>query len=140
MTKKCPLKKPACTLHPCRKKRKCSKASGRCREGTPVYSGKTCLDISTEDEFVFLPIQDVSRQSVYSFGIVNRGENPVEAIVQIGPTRVDFTEDVQEVIQGGQTSVLVPVRFVRYVRLGVRSVEEGKGSVVDVYFQTKTTA
>ncbi|RKP47368.1 hypothetical protein D7Z26_24050 [Cohnella endophytica] len=84
-----------------------------------------------------LPPVDVSRKSVYSFGIVNRGDKAVVAHIEISPDNAHYASDTEETVQGGETLALVPMRFLRFARISVRTVEPGQTSLVDVYFQAQ---
>lgn len=91
------------------------------------------------DRVRFLPALDTSRQTLYSFGIVNRGEHAVEAKIEISPDDRHFAEDVREIIAGGRTAALVPYRFLRYTRVSFRALKPGEESVVDVYYQAQSS-
>jgi hypothetical protein len=84
-----------------------------------------------------LPAQDTSSLSMYTYGIVNRGEHPALVQIQISPNARDYAVDSQEVIAGGQTKALVPQRFLRYTRLVIQSVEPDQQTRLDVYFQAQ---
>jgi hypothetical protein len=84
-----------------------------------------------------LPAQDTSSLSMYTYGIVNRGEHPALVQIQISPNARDYAVDSQEVIAGGQTKALVPLRFLRYTRLVIQSVEPDQPTRLDVYFQAQ---
>ncbi|MFC4303584.1 DUF6385 domain-containing protein [Cohnella boryungensis] len=81
---------------------------------------------------------DTSRQTTYSFGIVNRGEDSIVARIQISPDGKHFAEDAEEIVAAGKTAALVPARFLRYARVALRALEPGRKSIVDVYYQAQS--
>jgi hypothetical protein len=89
-------------------------------------------------EFLSLPALNTSRQSVYSFGIVNRGVQSIVAKIEISPNRKHYAEDAEQIVAGGQTIALVPIRFLRYTRISLRALEPEEQSIVDVYFQAQS--
>ncbi|QHW32452.1 hypothetical protein GZH47_17630 [Paenibacillus rhizovicinus] len=93
--------------------------------------------MSTTDEFVALPPQDTSNKSVYSYAVVNRGSEPVIAQVEVGPNGRDYATDAEEIVPDGGTAIVVPIKFQRYTRLLVKSLNEGKPTGVTVYFQSQ---
>ncbi|UQZ84754.1 hypothetical protein SK3146_04009 [Paenibacillus konkukensis] len=127
------LLRSACAVCLRKKKRKCRHS---CHKEAP----HTFLNIQAGGEFTVLPVQDVSQLTMYSYGIVNRGEHPIVAKIQISPNRHDFADDVEEVIDSGATLALVPVRFLYYARVAVRAEDPDQSSMVDVYFQARTVA
>nr|WP_154960517.1 DUF6385 domain-containing protein [Paenibacillus xylanexedens] len=84
-----------------------------------------------------LPPQDTSSLSMYSYGVVNRGKHPAIVQVQVSPNAVDYAVDSQEVIEGGQTKALVPLRFLHYTRLVLLPVDPAQPTRLDVYFQAQ---
>ncbi|GGH66357.1 hypothetical protein GCM10008014_46690 [Paenibacillus silvae] len=86
---------------------------------------------------VALPPQDTSTLSMYSYGVVNRGKHPALVQIQISPNAVDYAVDSQEVVEGGQTKALVPLRFLHYTRLVILPVKPGEPTRLDVYFQAQ---
>lgn len=84
-----------------------------------------------------LPPQDTSSLSMYSYGVVNRGKYPAIVQIQVSPNAVDYAVDSQEVIEGGQTKALVPLRFLHYTRLVLLPVNPAQPTRLDVYFQAQ---
>lgn len=84
-----------------------------------------------------LPPQDTSSLSMYSYGVVNRGQHPAIVQIQVSPNAVDYAVDSQEVIEGGQTKALVPLRFLHYTRLVLLPVNPTQPTRLDVYFQAQ---
>lgn len=85
-----------------------------------------------------LPAVDTSCQSMYSFGVVNRGSHAVVAQLEISPDNVHFAEDAKEIVAGGGTVALVPIRYLRYTRVTLRPAQPGEETVVDVHYQAQT--
>ena len=75
---------------------------------------------------------------MYSFGIVNRGNSAVVAKLEISPDNEHFADDAKEIVAGGRTFALVPIRYLRYTRVSIRSAHAGEESVVDVHYQAQT--
>jgi len=127
---------------PARKRKKPGTCRSRRRGPAPCpsYTQKKTLALSASAETTYLPAVDTSRQTTYSFGIVNRGESPVVARIQISPDGEHFAEDAEETIEGGRTAALVPMRFLRYSRVAVRTLDPGAVSVVDVYYQAQSAS
>lgn len=86
-----------------------------------------------------MPALDTSCQSTYSFGIVNKGGHSVVARLEISPDNEHFADDAKEIVPGGRTAALVPIRYLRYTRVSVRALNPGEESVVDVHYQALST-
>ncbi|WP_053782664.1 DUF6385 domain-containing protein [Paenibacillus xylanivorans] len=104
---------------------------------THCFTEHTYVGAETNGSMNPLPAQDTSSLSMYTYGIVNRGEHPALVQVQISPNARDYAVDSQEVIAGGQTKALVPLRFLHYTRLVIQSVEPDQPTRIDVYFQAQ---
>lgn len=101
------------------------------------FTEHTYVGAETSNSIHSLPAQDTSSLSMYTYGIVNRGKHPALVQIQISPNAVDYAVDSQEVIAGGQTKALIPLRFLHYTRLAIRSVEPDQPTRLDVYFQAQ---
>lgn len=121
--------KNGASKHPCKRKKN--------RPVSRIYTEQVFQDVSTTDDFVALPAQDTSNKTVYSYAVVNRGSEPALAQVEIGPNGMDYTVDVEAIVPNGGTAVIVPVRFLAFTRLLVKSMHEGKPTGVTVYFQSQ---
>ncbi|WP_127584475.1 DUF6385 domain-containing protein [Paenibacillus koleovorans] len=126
-----PFLAPKGTALNCRPIRSACGKSGR-------YCGQSERSIQVTDVWKPHMLMDVSRFSVYSYGIVNRGSDPVVVKAQIGPNANDFADDSEGVVKGGETLALVPSRFLRFARIQVRAQAPGTEPVIDVYFQAQT--
>lgn len=102
-----------------------------------LFAERVFLNVSTTDEFIALPAQDTSNKTTYSYAIVNKGDEPVVAQLEIGPNEKDYALDSEEIVPGGTTAVVVPVRFQRYTRLLLKSLHAGKPAGIHVYFQAQ---
>ena len=119
----------------------------RCKQGTSshtklpgathCFTEHTYVGAVTQNTNQPLPAQDTSSLSMYTYGIVNRGEHPALVQIQVSPNAVDYAVDSQEVIAGGQTEALVPQRFLHYTRLVIQSVQPDQPTRLDVYFQAQ---
>ncbi|KAA8757004.1 MULTISPECIES: DUF6385 domain-containing protein [Paenibacillus] len=101
------------------------------------FTEHTYIGAETSSSMDSLPAQDTSSLSMYTYGVVNRGKHPALVQIQISPNAVDYAVDSQEVVAGGQTKALVPLRFLHYTRLAIRSVEPDQPTRLDVYFQAQ---
>nr|WP_275446157.1 DUF6385 domain-containing protein [Paenibacillus sp. ACRSA] len=104
---------------------------------THCFTEHTYVGAVTQNTTQPLPAQDTSSLSMYTYGIVNRGEHPALVQIQVSPNAVDYAVDSQEVIAGGQTKALVPQRFLHYTRLVIQSVQPDQPTRLDVYFQAQ---
>ncbi len=123
-----PRRKPVC----CPRKRKPGCRVSRFCE--TVYR-----DIHTSDQYRPLPAQDTTNKAVYSYAIVNEGENPASVRVEIGPNGKDYAVDQEDVVSGGITRVVVPAKFMRFTRLMVKSLQKGQPTKLQVYYQAQKT-
>ena len=82
--------------------------------------------------------QRTALDTMYSYAVVNRGEAPVVAQVEISPDGVHYASDESISVQPHTTGVLVPKRYLRYTRLVLRTLQPAQMSLVDVYFQAQT--
>ncbi|PTM57674.1 DUF6385 domain-containing protein [Desmospora activa] len=131
MVKCSKLKRPSCW-----KKRRSFRIPNNFRSDV-LFSEEKIENIHVSSS-IALPSQDTSHQLVYSYAIVNKGDYPVKAVVQISPDNSHFARDGDDVIPAGKTKALVPNRFLRFTRLVLSPTAEGHPTTVDVYFQTQT--
>ncbi|RUS49102.1 DUF6385 domain-containing protein [Cohnella sp. AR92] len=120
----------------CRRRRR---SFERRRRSNVVYTQCKTLGRATSDDFAYLAPIDTSRQTQYSFGIVNKGDNPIVVRLEISPNAVDYALDTEELVGGGRTAAIVPIRYLRFTRLGIRSQAPGRDSVVDIYYQAQSS-
>ncbi|WP_138753801.1 DUF6385 domain-containing protein [Paenibacillus sinopodophylli] len=111
-----------------KRKEKCTR-SGFCEV---VYK-----DLHTSDQFKPLPMQDTSNKTMYSYAIVNHGENPAVLRLEVGPNGSDYAVDMEGVVEKGMTEVVVPSKFMRYTRLTMKSKLKGQPTRLQVYFQAQ---
>ncbi|AZN38664.1 DUF6385 domain-containing protein [Paenibacillus albus] len=130
---------PRCGRNGSTKKRKrqpsCIKPQPAAHKG--VFSERKFLNIVTTDEFIALPSQDASTKSVYSYAIVNDGEEPAVVKLEIGPNGIDYATDMEGVVENESMGIVVPSRFLRYTRVAVKSGRPGKPTVLCIYFQAQ---
>ncbi|WP_121443720.1 DUF6385 domain-containing protein [Brockia lithotrophica] len=94
--------------------------------------------MSVTYERLELLAQRTALDTMYSYAVVNRGEAPVVAQVEISPDGVHYAPDESISVQPHTTGVLVPKRYLRYTRLVLRTLQPAQMSLVDVYFQAQT--
>ncbi|SHE54376.1 DUF6385 domain-containing protein [Caloramator proteoclasticus] len=97
-------------------------------------------DLNTTDSFTYLSFKDVSMYSDYVFYIKNKGSNSASLIVQISPTNnandaIDHIIDI--IVTSGAKELIIPSKFLQYVRLGYKSTLSGQSTTLDVYFQAR---
>lgn len=124
-------------------KKKCRTCKIRCKIKVRTRSGirfksKHYKKIVLSGSDTVLPSQDTSRLTVYSYAVVNHGDSPVRARVEIGPTHNNFAQDQEIIIPPHTTKAIVPIRFLRLTRLVLNSEDPEQPTAVDVYFQSQT--
>lgn len=123
---------------PCKrhKKKKCRQPLRKVRSAT-LFTEQLYAGIPAHDEWEPVPVQDTSLKSVYSYAIINRGSNAAEVKIEISPNEINFISDLQESVAPSSTKVIIPIRFMKYTRVSVKSQETGQPTSVDVYFQAQ---
>lgn len=103
------------------------------------FHQETFLNIQTNDKWMALPEQDTSRLITYSYAVVNKGDYPARVQVQLSPNSQDFTaDDYEQSVAAHSTLVIVPKRFLRFTRLIFTSLDFGKATQLDIYFQAQS--
>ncbi len=103
------------------------------------FHQQTFLNIKTNDKWMALPEQDTSRLITYSYAVVNKGDYPARVQVQLSPNSKDFaTDDYEQSVAAHSTLVIVPKRFLRFTRLIFASLDFGKPTQLDIYFQAQS--
>ncbi|PTQ51382.1 MAG: hypothetical protein BLITH_1459 [Brockia lithotrophica] len=104
----------------------------------PAFHEELFPNVTVTYERQELLAQRTALDTMYSYAVVNRGEAPVLAQVEISPDGVHYAPDESMSIQPHATGVLVPKRYLRYTRLVLRTPQAAQVSLVDVYFQAQT--
>ncbi|ADQ06008.1 conserved hypothetical protein [Caldicellulosiruptor hydrothermalis 108] len=97
------------------------------------------LNVTTGDDYQYTDFIDVSNYSTYSFYVKNTGTtNAADIVLQISPTtNAGDTIDLLLLasLPAGDKDVLVPNKFLRYIRLGYKSTVSLLPTTLDIYFQ-----
>ncbi|MEZ0536523.1 DUF6385 domain-containing protein [Caldicellulosiruptoraceae bacterium PP1] len=97
------------------------------------------LNVTTTDTFQYTDFIDVSNYGTYSFYVKNTGTlNAADLVLQISPTtNANDTVDLLLLasLPAGDKDVLVPNKFLRYIRLGYKSTVLTQSTTLDIYFQ-----
>jgi hypothetical protein len=92
-------------------------------------------------DLTFLPTQETAVQITYSYAVLNRSRFLILACVEISPDGEHFTVDREVTVDPGNLAVIVPATFLRYTRIGVRTVQpQTEPAVLDVYYQTQSAS
>lgn len=118
-------------------KSKCSHRKHREKCVPSSFCETVYKDLQTSDQFKPLPMQDTSNKTMYSYAIVNRGENPAVLRLEVGPNGSDYAIDMEGVVEKGVTEIVVPSKFMRYSRLTLKSKQKGQPTKLQVYFQAQ---
>ncbi|MBZ4663863.1 MAG: hypothetical protein JG776_1578 [Caloramator sp.] len=97
-------------------------------------------NLSTSDSYSYISFIDVSMYSDYVFYIKNTGSNSATIVVEISPTNNadDAITHISDVtVDSGEKELIIPSKFLRYVRLGYKSTNSGQSTTLDVYFQAR---
>lgn len=117
------------------------KRAGRKRRCPAPAGGKFCQvvyrNVETTNEFTALPSQEMSNRSLFSYAIVNRGSKGAVVQLEIGPNDSDYLVDMESEINGGSMDIIVPSKFMRFVRVSVRSLDPGLPTKLTVYYQAQ---
>ncbi|GFR34988.1 DUF6385 domain-containing protein [Thermobrachium celere] len=97
-------------------------------------------NLSTDDDYTYLSFIDVSMYSDYVFYVKNKGSNSASFVVQISPTEnesdaITHITDIE--VEAGQKELIIPSKFLRYLRLGYKSKNSGQSTTLDIYFQAR---
>ena len=90
------------------------------------------------DEFTALPSQNASLQTNLSYALVNRSANAVLIHLEISPNDTDYTVDTESTVEGFSMQVVTPLRFLKFNRISVRSLQTAQSAAVDVYYQAQS--
>ena len=112
--------------------------SGQLQVSPVLYTGKSYIDLQSQDQMQSLPSQDVSIQTNLSYAVVNRSPNQVAVYLEISPNDQDYTVDSQTIVPGLTTQAITPLRFLRYAKISYRSYEIGHPADFDVYYQAQS--
>ncbi|WP_139234743.1 DUF6385 domain-containing protein [Alicyclobacillus macrosporangiidus] len=91
------------------------------------------------DEFVPLPLEDISHAVQYVYLIHNMGDTDAQVFVQVGTDHENLADDLEGIltIQPNQTTVVTPLRFSKFVRLLYRCADPEKTTKLRIVFQAQ---
>jgi len=93
--------------------------------------------VSTGNNYTGSTSRDVSTMATYTFFAKNTGSsNSAIVKLQISPNTTDWVDDSMEItLAPGDTTVLTPSTFLRYIRLAYKSAVADQSTDLDVVFQ-----
>jgi hypothetical protein len=111
----------------------------RCRNKGPfqTFCSIEYEEAITSDEFIPMPVQDTASDLVYSYAVLNRGNNAAIIRLEVGPNGVDFAHDYELVLQPGGIEIMTPSRFMHFTRISIRSQQPDSSTKIQVYFQAQ---
>jgi len=80
---------------------------------------------------------DISNLRVFTFLLINNGNNPVKCQVEMSPDGViwDSFDEIEYHIPRGARQVIVPQYFLRFTRLKYKNWNQGFNSYITIWFQ-----
>ena len=97
--------------------------------------------VTTSNEFIGLPIEDIRYAVQYVYFIRNLGNEDAEVFVEVGINKENMTEDLEGkwTIPAKSTKLITPLYFSKQIRLLYRSLVKGKPTNLYIVFQTQTS-
>ncbi len=91
------------------------------------------------DKFVPLPLENISHAVQYVYLVRNIGDVDAEVFVQVGTDHESLADDLEGVltVPVGQTTIVTPLRFSKYIRLLYRTSVPNKKTKLLIVFQTQ---
>lgn len=159
--KNCPVKqKKRCSAkkrkahRPSRKRKHCDHDKNkRCTKKFKTCHKKKVIQVRTLEfieenfegltvgnEFLYLPPQDTSLSTNIMYMIQNQSHDAtLEFQVEVSPNKEYYYVDTTGItIKPRSNYVGTPLRFAKFTRVGIKTVEQGTSANVDVYYQTQT--
>lgn len=97
------------------------------------------LNLHTSDDYLAISAINIAEQTDYSFFIVNRGENPVQLLLEISPDNKIFHPDLEAfILEPAASTVVSALHFLKYTRISYRSLESDFPTIIDIFFQAQT--
>lgn len=131
-----------CREKKCRRRSSNDKKNCRRKKKTVIavrFIGKSICGLVISNRLNFLPPQNTSELTVYSYAVVNRSLEPIKARVEVSPNKNDFAVDREATVPPGETIVIVPTRFLKYTRIALQTASDTSiKAECDVYFQAQT--
>ncbi|OAB34969.1 DUF6385 domain-containing protein [Paenibacillus glacialis] len=103
-----------------------------------IFKETQFLNVNVSHTTTSLPPQDSSIQSMMSYAVVNRGEEPVIVRVEISPNAIDYAKDIQETIPPQTMRVFVPNRFLKWTRVSLATETSKSLTIIDCYCQSQS--
>lgn len=92
-------------------------------------------EVIARSEHQFTPAQDVFNLNVYSYCIINSGNEPARAIIQLSPNGQDWLDENNTIyIANKEKKIVVSQYFLRYIRLQYWT-DSTKPTILQIYFQ-----
>lgn len=106
---------------------------------TKTFTEETITILITPNVFTGSKAQNVSVQSVYSYFIKNDGTNAAEVKIQISPDDMNWVDDSGiTTINSDELKVLVPSKFLKYVRVAFKSSTANQSTSLTIIFQAQS--
>jgi len=92
----------------------------------------------TTNDYLYSSSFDASNKSTISFIIKNDGFEGVMVKLQLSPDNIDFFDDSKELpLAIGESKVIVPYRFARYMRIAFKSSIAASSSSIKIWYQSQ---
>lgn len=135
-----------CSPRPSCKRSGCCKHKHCCPRNRPIRVSPVTKTVFGEEKFLdlsvsksmTLPLQDTSVATVISYAVINTGDAPLVASLEISPNGDHFMHDTAETVPPGGMFVLVPNRFLRYTRIKLVPSLLGRETKASIYYQFQT--
>ncbi|WP_029420717.1 DUF6385 domain-containing protein [Alicyclobacillus macrosporangiidus] len=110
----------------------------RARRSALIFLEQRYTVLAT-DEFVPLPLEDISHAVQYVYLIHNTGDADAQVFVQVGTDHESLADDLEGIltIRSNQTTVVTPLRFSKFVRLLYRCADPEKTTKLRIVFQAQ---
>lgn len=104
-----------------------------------IFTSTSNTELTTSDSYTYLSFVDVSMYSEYVFYVKNTGTNSADIVIEISPTdqSSDVIQHIEATIEGGDKTLYMPSKFLKYARLGYKSTTSSQSTTLDVYFQAR---
>ncbi|MCX7694120.1 MAG: DUF6385 domain-containing protein [Caloramator sp.] len=104
------------------------------------FESELFADKATSNSYTYLSFKDVSMYSDYVFYVKNTGSNSATIAIQISPSDDEddaITHIDNFTVDAGEKELVIPSKFLRYVRLGYKSTNTDQSTTLDIYFQAR---
>lgn len=104
------------------------------------FESELFAEKATSNSYTYLSFKDVSMYSDYVFYVKNTGSNSATIEIQISPSddEDDAITHINNItVDAGEKELIIPSKFLRYVRLGYKSTNSDQSTTLDIYFQAR---